>query len=75
MIEPEHAQLSIARQCELVSISRSAFYYTPVGESPLNLALMRLIDEQFMETPFYGTRQMARQYGFLGPYSGGRPSP
>ncbi len=60
MIEPEHARLSIVRQCDLVSISRSAFYYEPTGETPLNLALMRLIDEQFLETPFYGARQMAR---------------
>jgi putative transposase len=44
----------------LVSISRSCFYGGRQGESPLNLALMRLIDEQFMETPFYGSRQMAR---------------
>lgn len=60
MIEPEHSQLSIARQCELVSISRSGFYYRPTGETPLNLALMRLIDAQFLETPWYGSRQMAR---------------
>lgn len=60
MIEPERPHLSIARQCELVSISRSAFYYQPPGESPLNLALMRLIDEAFTEWPFYGSRQMAR---------------
>jgi putative transposase len=60
MIEPEHSQLSIARQCELVSISRSGFYYRPAGETPLNLALMRLIDAQFLETPWYGSRQMAR---------------
>jgi putative transposase len=60
MIEPAHGRLSIARQCDLVSISRSSFYYAPAGETPLNLALMRLIDEQFLETPFYGARQMAR---------------
>jgi putative transposase len=60
MIEPEHAELSIVRQCELVSISRSGFYYQPAGETPLNLALMRLIDRQFLETPWYGSRQMAR---------------
>jgi putative transposase len=60
MIEPGHARLSIVRQCELVSISRSAFYYEPTGETPLNLVLMRLIDAQFLETPFYGARQMAR---------------
>ncbi len=60
MIEPEHPRLSIVRQCELVSISRSGFYCYPAGESPLNLELMRLIDAQFLETPWYGSRQMAR---------------
>ena len=60
MIDPEHAQLSVVRQCELVAISRSGFYYQPAGETPLNLALMRLIDRQFLETPWYGSRQMAR---------------
>jgi putative transposase len=60
MIEPDHPQLSIARQCELVAISRSGFYYRPAGETPLNLALMQLIDAQFLETPWYGSRQMAR---------------
>ena len=43
-----------------MSISRSGFYYQPAGETPLNLALMRLIDVQFLETPWYGSRQMAR---------------
>ena len=60
MIEPHHPRLSVARQCELVSISRSGFYHKPAGETPLNLTLMRLIDVQFLETPWYGSRQMAR---------------
>ncbi len=60
MIEPDEPKLSIVRQCELVGISRSSFYFESKGESPLNLKLMRLIDEQFLETPFYGSRQMAR---------------
>ncbi len=60
MIEPEHPSLSVARQCELVLISRSSFYYQPVGETAENLGLMRLIDAQFLETPWYGSRQMAR---------------
>ncbi len=60
LIDPGHEQLSIVRQCELVSISRSSFYYQPVGETAENLALMRLIDAQFLETPWYGSRQMAR---------------
>ena len=37
-----------------------SFYYAGQGENPLNLRLMRLIDEQFLETPFYGSRQMTR---------------
>jgi putative transposase len=60
MIAPDHPELSVVRQCELVSISRSGFYYQPAGETPLNLELMRLIDRQFLETPWYGSRQMAR---------------
>ena len=48
MIEPEHSCLSIVRQCELVSISRSSYYGHVGDENPLNLALMRLIDEQFL---------------------------
>jgi putative transposase len=60
MIEPGHPRLSIVRQCELVSINRSGFYHRPAEETPLNLELMRLIDAQFPETPWYGARQMAR---------------
>ena len=60
MIEPNHPTLPITRQCALVGISRSAFYGGPRMESAENLALMRAIDEQFMETPWYGSRQMAR---------------
>jgi putative transposase len=59
MIDLEHPQLSVVRQCELVAISRSGFYYQPAGETLLNLELMRLIDRQFLETPWYGSRQMA----------------
>jgi putative transposase len=60
MIERDHPTLSVGRQCQLLSLSRSSFYYRPAGETELNLDLMRLIDEQFLETPFYGVRQMAR---------------
>ena len=57
MVEPEHPRLSIVRQCELVSISRSGFYHRPAGETSLNLALMRLVDAQFLQTPWCGSRQ------------------
>ena len=59
MIDPGHPRLSIVRQCELASISRSSFYREPTAESEETLRLMRLIDQQFLETPWYGSRQMA----------------
>ncbi len=58
MIERNHPVLSVGAQCRLLSISRSSFYYEPQGETELNLALMLLIDKQFLETPFYGVQQM-----------------
>ncbi len=58
MVEPTNPDLSIGKQCRLLSISRSSFYYAPKGETALNLAFMRQIDEQFLETPFFGVRQM-----------------
>jgi putative transposase len=58
MVEPANPELSIGKQCQLLSISRSSFYYQPKGETALNLMLMRQIDEQFLETPFFGVRQM-----------------
>jgi len=61
MIAREHPELSLSRQCEVLSISRSSFYYAPMGESSATLALMRRIDELFLKYPFYGSRQMARQ--------------
>ena len=61
LVEKGHANgLSIGRQCDLLLISRSSYYYEATGESLFNLELMRLIDEQFLETPWYGARQMAR---------------
>lgn len=60
MIEPDHAGLSVVRQCTLVSLGRSTFYRAPAAETAANLALMRLLDAQFLETPWYGSRQMVR---------------
>ena len=61
MIRRDRPGLSLGRQCGLLSISRSSFYYVLKGESPENLALMRRIDELFLKYPFYGSRQMVRQ--------------
>jgi putative transposase len=66
-IEPDHSELSVARQCELVGLARASYYYRPVGESAEDLALLRLLDEQYMRTPFYGVRRMTwvlRQAGY-----------
>ena len=46
------------RQCELLGISRSNLYYQPVGPSDEELAILRLMDEQYLKTPFYGSRRM-----------------
>ena len=58
MIEPLNNHLSVRRQCELLDINRSSFYLEPTAESEENLRLMRLIDQQFLKTPFYGSRRM-----------------
>ena len=58
LVEPEHAEISIRRQCELLGVSRASWYYEPAGESAENRRLMRLIDEQYTRAPFYGSRRM-----------------
>jgi putative transposase len=50
--------LSIRSQCELTEVNRSAFYYEPVGESEENLAIMRLMDEHYLDHPTHGVLQM-----------------
>lgn len=58
LVEPEHAQLSVARQCELLGLARSSWYYRPRGVSAENLGFLRLLDEQYTRCPFYGVRRM-----------------
>ena len=59
MIISDHL-ISQRRQCDLLSLNRSSLYYKVRPESTENLALMRKIDEQFLQTPYYGSRQMMR---------------
>jgi putative transposase len=59
LIDSNHSQLSIRRQCELLGLNRSSFYYEPAQETIENLRLMRRIDEQYLKTPFFGSRRMA----------------
>jgi putative transposase len=57
-IEPGNNQISICRQCELLGLSRSSLYYKPCRDTQYNEQLMKLIDEQYIETPFYGIAKM-----------------
>lgn len=60
LIDQQHPDISRTRQCQLLGISRSSCYHQPAGESNENLRYMRLIDEQYLKTPFFGYRQMTR---------------
>lgn len=59
MVDRRHPSLSMVRQCTLLDISRSGLYYQPVGISEEDLTLMKLIDRQYLATPFYGARKIA----------------
>jgi putative transposase len=68
MIEPDHPQFSIAQQCELLGLARSSYYYEPVPQSEEELRVMRLLDEQYTRTPFYGKRKLVvflQEQGYL----------
>lgn len=59
MIDKNHSKLSMRKQCDLLFLNRSSLYYRPKGENPDNLNLMRLIDEEYLKHPFYGSRKLA----------------
>jgi len=71
MVSKEYSRLSVRSQFKLLSLTRSNLYYTPRGESAENLKFMEIIDRQFLQTPWYGSRQMARWMQRQG-YSCGR---
>jgi len=54
----DQEKLSISKQCELLDIPRSSFYHRPMGVSDDDLALMKLIDQCYLERPFYGSRRI-----------------
>jgi putative transposase len=58
LIEAGHPELSVRRQCELLGLNRSTLYYQPASETPENLELMRLIDRQYTDRPYFGSRRM-----------------
>jgi putative transposase len=58
MIDHDHPHLSVRRQCQLLGLSRSGLLYVPKPLSACDLQLKRLLDEQYLKTPFYGSRRM-----------------
>jgi putative transposase len=66
LLEPGHPQLSLRRQCALLGLARSSLYYQPAPVSAEDLPLMRLLDEQYTATPFYGVRRMTAWLRDLG---------
>ena len=68
MIESDHPTLSIRRQCQLLDLNRATYYWQPASASPLNLELMRLIDQEYTRAPFYGYRRLTarlnNQHGY-----------
>jgi putative transposase len=58
LVEPDNDSISVCRQCELIGLARASFYYEPAGDGAENLLLMRLLDEQYTRTPFYGVLKM-----------------
>jgi putative transposase len=65
-VEWAHPDISLGRQCELLGLARSSLYYQPRGESERNLKLLRLLDEQYTRTPFYGVPRMTAWLGTQG---------
>lgn len=65
-IEPNNPELSILKQCDLLQLSRSVYYYEPAGESRRNLDLMKIIDEIYTDYPFYGARRITAELGRKG---------
>jgi len=61
MIAPLNQQLSISRQCSLLDVSRSSFYYRPKPINSEDLELMRKIDELYTQDPSLGSRSISRQ--------------
>lgn len=58
LIEWDHGKLSVTKQCALISLSKGSLYHTPIPIDGYSLELMKLLDKQYLKTPFYGSRKM-----------------
>jgi putative transposase len=63
-VEPNNKKITVYRQCELLGLNRSSLYYKPRGDTEYNEMLMKLIDRQYIDTPFYGIDKMT-EYLYL----------
>jgi len=66
MVDPAHQNLSVSRQCQILKINRSTFYYKKKPIKPEDLKLMELIDKQYLKTPTWGSRSMRNYLRRLG---------
>jgi putative transposase len=60
LVEPDHPQLSVRRQCELLGLSRASLYYEAAAETAENLRLMQLLDQEYTAHPFLGSRRLTK---------------
>src|SRR5262249_59974960 len=60
LVEADHPQLSVRRQCGLLGLSRSSLYYQPAAETAENLRLLGLLDREYTAHPFLGSRRLTR---------------
>jgi putative transposase len=68
MVDPTDQKLSIVRQCNLLDLNRSSYYYNAALETDYNLSLMKIIDQEYLKYPFYGSRQIKRHLARMGYY-------
>jgi putative transposase len=61
LVQPDHPELSIRRQCQLLSLARSSLYHRPIDVSVGELALMKEIDRLYTRWPFYGSRRILNE--------------
>lgn len=66
LVQPDHTELSVRRQCELLGLTRSTLYYQPVEVSAEELALMKEIDRLFTKWPFFGSRKILHELRLAG---------
>lgn len=66
MIDRGHEKLTVQRQCKLLGVNRSTFYYQPEEAPPPTIDFTRIVDEVFMKHPFMGSRQITRTLRGMG---------